>query len=231
MMILPPFIRKLRDNKRKRASLWSSPQSEEKSHQQPSKPAAEEFPTFPPPSPQDILRDPEGYWATVNARKYAAPRGVFEDSSLYVLYRLYECIVLDKVFGYRNILEQFWRQSQWPISQIPDPEDADPARYAFLAGVTYLMVRSFNARVSIGLTRGMRPIMMDEEIEEARNRPDSERPYEHVPTWAANVPSLAETLSIPTHDGVLLDGKEDERADPDFLAKNILLWTPHIHFT
>jgi hypothetical protein len=226
MKVLPSFIRKLRNNKDKRASSQSSPTCRRLSA-----PAAEEYPTFPPPSPQDILQDPKQYWDIVSARKYAAPQGVFEDSSLYALYRLYECIVLDKVFGYRNILEWFWRQSQWPICDIPDPSDTDSTRYAFLAGVTYLMVRSFNARVAIGLTRGTRAIMLEEEIEEARNRPESQRPYERVPLWAEKVPPLAETLSIPTHDGVTLDGKDDVRADPDFLAKNILLWTPHIHFT
>src|SRR5271170_2873502 len=51
------------------------------------------------------------------------------------------------------------------------------------------------------------------------------------PQWAEKVPSLAETLSMLTHDGVTLNGKDGERADRDFLAKNILLWTPHIHFT
>jgi hypothetical protein len=92
------------------------------------------------------------------------------------------------------------------------------------------MVRSYNARVAIGLTRGP-AIMTMEEAEEAKNRPEHDRPYETVPLWAGKVPPLAEMLSIPTHDRVTLDGKDDERADQDFLGKNILLWTPHIHFT
>ena len=194
-------------------------------------PVPEDYPTFPPPPPQQILRDPEQYWAVVSARKYGAPRGLFQDSSMYALYRLYEYIVLDKVFGYRNTLEWFWRQHQWPICEIPDPQDDDAARYAFLAGVTYLMVRSYNARVALGLTRDAPAIMTMEEAEEAKKRTDQERPYERVPSWAEKVPPLAETLSLPTHDGVTLKDKDDERADPDFLAKNILLWTPHIHFT
>ncbi|KAL4960477.1 uncharacterized protein BDV14DRAFT_141914 [Aspergillus stella-maris] len=195
-------------------------------------PSDTDFPTFPPPPPEQILQDASSYWESVSARKYACPRGVFEDNSLYALYRLYECFVLDRVFGYRNYLEWFWRQPQWSISEIPDPKDeAEPSRYAFLACVTYLMVRSFNARVKLGLTRSAPAIMSSEEIEEARNRKDGDRPYEEAPRWAAAVAPLVETLYIPNHDGVLLDGKDDERADPDFLARNIVIWTPHIHFT
>ena len=129
------------------------------------------------------------------------------------------------------MLEWFWRQPNWPVCEIPDPQDDNPARYAFLACVTYLMVKSYNARVAIGLTRGAPAIMTMDEAEEAKNRPENERPYEKIPLWAEKVPPLAKTLSIPTHDGVTLDSKDDERADQDFLAKNILLWTPHIHFT
>lgn len=213
------------------SSRLNSEDDHHKAKQKPYEPVPEDYPKFPPPPPQEILQDPAKYWATVTARKYAAPRGVFEDSSLYALYRLYECIVLDKVFGYRNILEWFWRQHKWSVCEIPDPQDNDPARYAFLACVSYLMVKSFNARVAIGLTRGAPAIMTMEEVEEAKSRPEDERHYETVPLWAEKVPPLAETLSIPTQDAIILDGKDDERADPDFLAKNILLWTPHIHFT
>ncbi|KAL4923222.1 uncharacterized protein BDV17DRAFT_16812 [Aspergillus undulatus] len=195
-------------------------------------PVDADYPTFPPPPPEVILQDPDGYWDSVSARKYACPRGVFEDNSLYALYRLYECFVLDKVFGYRNYLKWFWRQPQWSISDIPDPQDQEePARYAFLACVTYLMVRSFNARVKLGLTRDAPAIMTLEEIEEAQNRKEEDRPYEKVPEWAENVAPMAEPLYIPSPDGTVLDGKSDERADPDFLAKNIIIWTPHIHFT
>ncbi|OAA59866.1 DNA-binding protein [Niveomyces insectorum RCEF 264] len=195
-------------------------------------PLPEHYPVFPPPAPRNILRAPEEYWATITARRYAAPQGVFADSPTYALYRLYEFIVLDKVFDYRNVLEAFWRQPQWTVRDIPDPTDGDnPARYAFLAGCTFLLVRSFNQRVKLGLQRGMRSLITPEEAEALKAVPDHLRPYEHVPSWAVDVPPLATTLVIPTHDGEVLVDKDDKRADPDFLAKNILLWTPHIFFT
>lgn len=117
------------------------------------------------------------------------------------------------------------------MCDIPDLQDPDPARYAFLAGVTYLMVRAFNARVALGLTRDAPGIMSMDEVEEERSRRHSERPYEKLPAWAERVPPLSETLSIPTHEGEWLAGKDDERAYHAFLAKNIVIWTPHIYFT
>ena len=194
------------------------------------KPCPEDYPTFPPAAPEEILREP-AYFRTVQARKYGAPKGVFEDTSLFALYRLYELIVLDKRYAYRNTLEWFWRQHWWPVKEIPDPKDPDPSRYAFLAGTTYLLVRAFNERIARGLRRGANPLISMEEIEEARAQPESQRPYEQVPDWAEQAPPLTETLRIPTDTGVVLETIEDPRADPDFLIKNILLWTPHIHFT
>lgn len=194
-------------------------------------PHPDDFPVFPPASPRHLIQNSDQEWARIDQRKFAAPRGIFEDSSLYGLYRLYEVIVLDKRFAYRNGLEWFWRQKTWVIKDIADPEDDDPERYAFLAGCTYLLARSFNQRVKLGLDRQMPAILLNEQVEELRNRPDHLRQYEQVPEWAQAVRPLEETLFIPTHDGELLKGKDDERADPDFLEKNIVLWTPHIFFT
>lgn len=194
-------------------------------------PKPDDYPVFPPLAPRDILQDPGGYWAKVSARRYGAPQGVYEDSPLFALYRFYEVIVLDKVISYRNALEAFWRQSSWAVQDIPDPEDSDVERYAFLAGCTYLLARSFNQRVNIGLSRNRPSLLTPEEAEEARNVPDNLRQYEKVPGWAQQAPALTAILVIPTDKGELLEGKDDSRADPDFLAKNILLWTPHIQFT
>ncbi|KAK0744886.1 hypothetical protein B0T21DRAFT_280706 [Apiosordaria backusii] len=209
-------------------------------------PQASDYPTFPPPPPRQILQSTSAYYDQVKQRKFACPRGIFEDSPLYALYRLYEFFLLDDVIAYRNALEAFWRQSDpsWSISMIPDPKTADPEfdssnlselerheRYAFLAGCTYLLVRSFNARIKLGLSRQMKSLITPEEAEAAKNVPLEERNWEKVPEWAAKVPPLPELLVIPTHEGEALAGPEDERADEDFLKKGILLWTPHVHFT
>jgi hypothetical protein len=144
---------------------------------------------------------------------------------------LYEFIILDNVFAYHNALEAFWRKHLWAVEDIPDPNDDNPARSAFLAGCAHILVRSFNQRIKIGLGRDMRPLITPEEVEEARNLPEHLRRYERVPSWVAKAPPVAEILVDPTNDGVFLVGKDGRRADPDFLAKNVLLWTPHIYFT
>lgn len=208
-----------------------APLSQTEDEQEVYEPRPEDYPVFPPASPRCLIQDPSQHWAKIAQRKFAAPQGIFEDSSLYGLYRLYEAIVLDKVFAYRNGLEMFWRQKTWAVKDIADTKDDDPERYAFLAGCTYLIVRSFNQRVKLGLSRQMPAIMLHDQVEELRNQPDELRQYEQVPEWAQAVKPLEETLFIPSHDGELLKGKDDERADPDFLNKNIVLLTPHIFFT
>ena len=70
---------------------------------------------------------------------------------------------------------------------------------------------------------------MVEKVEENRNRLDEERAYEKVPAWAGKVAPLVGILRITTNDGIILDDRHDERADEDFLAKNVLLWAPHIY--
>lgn len=127
-----------------------------------------------------------------------------------MLCRLYECFVLDHRWGYRNFLEHFWRQAQWPVRNIPDPADDDPERYAFLAGTTYLMVRAFNRSVGIGLDRDSPAIQSPDETERARNRPESEK-----------IPKLDLPLIIPMEDGTAITDEKDKRLDPDLLSKNI----------
>jgi hypothetical protein len=194
-------------------------------------PSPQDYPVFPPPPPRSIIENPSLFWNTILARKFGAPQGYFEDSPLFALYRLYELVVIDRVLAYRNALEAFWRQRNWDIHSIPDPEDDDIERYAFLAGCTYLLARSFNERVKLGLRRDNPSLITPEEAERARNTPDHLRRWEKVPEWAANVAPLRDTFVLPTHDGVTIDDKDDPRVDPDFLTKNILLWTPHISFT
>lgn len=194
-------------------------------------PHPDDYPTFPPLPPRDLFQDPINQFNKIAARKFGGPQGEYEDKPLYALYRFYEFVVLDRVTNYRNCLEAFWRQRNWPVHEIPDPQDPDPERYAFLAGCTYLIVRAFNARVKLGLDRSMPSLITPDEAEELRNRPHHLRNYEKVPEWAEKAAPLEEMLVVPTHEGEVLTGREDKRADPDFLRKGILLWTPHIFFT
>ena len=194
-------------------------------------PALYEHPNFPPPPPQDILERRSEYLYGVRARKYLVPKGVLADTPLYALYRLYEYFVVDHVTGYRNQLEYFWKQRSWAVRDIPDPKDEDPARYAFLACIPAILIRSFNERIKLGLARDTPAIISPEEAEELRTRPESSKQYEELPEWTKNVPALPEALIMPSHDNIVMEGFDDPRASSWFKPKNILIWGPHIHFT
>ena len=161
---------------------------------------------FPPPPPLIILENRPAYFADLRARKYLVPEGVSADTPLYALYRLYEYLIIDHVTGYRNQLEYFWRQRGWAVSDIPDPKDGDPARYAFLACIPALLVSSFNERIKLGLARETPAIISPEEAEELRTRPESSKKYEELPAWTINVPAHPQTLRLPSHDNVVMKG-------------------------
>jgi len=80
----------------------------------------------------------------------------------------------------------------------------------------------------MGLARDAPSLMTEEQILHYQNMPEFEKKYESVPQWAADVPALETTLVIPTHDGVVLEGKDDKRASKEGLSNDILIWTPHI---
>lgn len=119
----------------------------------------------------DIIGNRAEYWHSITIRKFGGPQGCFQDTPLFALYRLYEFVVMDRVLEYRNTLEAFWRRREWAVQDIPDPCDSDPERYAFLAGCTYLLARSFNERVKLGLRRDNPPLITPEGADEAKNAP------------------------------------------------------------
>lgn len=186
---------------------------------------------YPPPAPQEILEHRSEYVMKLRHRKYWPPKGAPADTPLYALYRLYEFLVADDVTGYRNTIEYFCKQRTWAVYDIPDPKDEDPSRYAFLACVPSLLVSAFNERIKLGLVRDIPANMSPEQAEEYRTAPESSKTYEREPEWTKAVPPLEETLFMPSHDGVIMEGSNDPRVSKFFLAKNILIWGPHIHFT
>lgn len=193
------------------------------------------FPRYPPPPPEELIANRSHYNKWVTRRKYLAPPGE-DDCPLYSLYRLYESVVLDRTTAMRNELEYFWNRDEWPVAEIPDPEDDDPARYAVLACITHMMVKAFNNNIGIGLPRDAPAIMTDDQIEEFRNR---QKKWETAPEWASKVPSLKETLKIPHRVDfnderkgfAVLPDVNDPGASEMFGEKNILIWEPHYLFT
>ena len=140
-------------------------------------------------------------------------------------YRLYEFFVLDWNVQFRNELEYFCSMHpDWSISALPDPADADPARYATLAVLARLMCDSFNRRIELGLPRNAPAIIQD--FEELQARP---KVHEQLPEWAQRVPALQERIFIPDSQGnAPVEGDED--ISEKFREMNIIVRMPHIHF-
>ncbi|KAL9099095.1 MAG: hypothetical protein Q9187_009549 [Circinaria calcarea] len=147
------------------------------------------------------------------------------DRPIDSLYRLYESIVEDWTTELRNEIEYFFNQHMWAVASIPDPCDPNPERYAILSVIPHLLVKAFNRNISLGLPRDAPAIIVD--LDELKERP---KILEEVPIWCKKVPPLQQTMTIPNVDDEYLPGKDDERASPEFLTKNILAWEPHIHF-
>ena len=187
------------------------------------------WPTFPHPPPRELLRNRDAYLKQSLKRRYGAPRGVLEDTSLYALHRLYEHLLLDDNIGLRNELESFWWK-HWPVSSIPDPgPDTERERYVVMSCIPALLVEAFNARIDMGLRREGMPIMSAEEREKLAA---TEKKYEAVPEWTKEVPPLDEMLHIEhrIEGESQLTGLDDARASKAFKEKNILIWMPHVHF-
>ncbi|TFK54709.1 hypothetical protein OE88DRAFT_948755 [Heliocybe sulcata] len=148
------------------------------------------------------------------------------DTALACFYRIYQFIVVDWNVALRNELEYFCIMNpDWAVADLPDPADTqDPARYAVLAGITYLLCEAFNRRIELGLPRDAPPIV--EDWEELARRP---KVLERVPAWAQRVPPLENVLRIPNSKGRYVEEGGPEVCEP-FRKLNILMHQPHIHF-
>lgn len=167
-----------------------------------------------PPPPQFLLEHRE------DIASYYPQRVRGTDSALATVYRIYAAILGGKDLSLRTELEYFFNHKDWVVSKIPDPKDPDPARYAVVAAVTYVLVASFNKLIGMGLPRGA-PAVIDDEIEARLKAQDKK--WEIVPGWASKAPICKEPLLVPDGQGVIPTGHEDINSDPFMLEKNV--WT------
>lgn len=175
------------------------------------KPQRPEYTKFPPPV-QEIFDQRE----TIN--ESAVPHHG-PDIAMIILFRIYVALVSGEDLWMRTEVERFWNHHEWRVSELQDPRDADPVRYAVLATIPYLLVRAFNANIELGLPRNAPPFWTYEQEMEFTSRP---KQFESVPEWAINVPALDTQLLIPDFQGNLPSGESDRTTDPDMLRKNIL---------
>lgn len=186
------------------------------------------FQNFPPPPPSDIVAEFDKYIESSKTICYA--RAIFPDSPILSLYRLYDYVMLDHAIGMLNEIEYFWMEHTWKVSDIPDPKDKDPGRYAALAAITEELVASFNNKISLGVPRDGRCVRKNAEFEILRNRKADEKDWETAPPWALVVPPLKSTVVIPNRDRMVLESLSHEKVSKAFKAKNILIKQPGTFF-
>lgn len=173
-----------------------------------------------PPKPSVLIESPrEAY------RQERPLRQI--DNPLATVYRIYWAIVMDDAVTMRNEIEYFWGQHSWKVSDIPDPQDPEPERYAVVSAVPLILVAAFNNLINRGLPRDSPSIMTSEEMDKAMQR---KKKLETVPKWAENAPPLGETLLLPSKDGALPKDFDDEISDDILAKKNVLCQKLHIYF-
>lgn len=139
------------------------------------------------------------------------------------LYRMYEYFVTGFMNGLRTEIEWFFNRP-WPVSDIPDPQDPDPQRYAILAVLPYYLTIAYNRLIERGLPRAAPAIITLEMEDRLKALP---RVLENEPSWVTTVPKLKEVLVIPDHRGL---HPEEDTISPQFLAMDIVAATPHVLF-
>jgi hypothetical protein len=78
---------------------------------------------------------------------------------------MYEYLVVGFTQGLRTEIEFFFNQATWAVSEILDPADSDPARYAILSVLPSYLVIAFNRLIQRGLPRGSPAIIAGDEME------------------------------------------------------------------
>jgi hypothetical protein len=103
----------------------------------------------------------------------------------------------------------FWRHSDWPIKDIPDPKDPDIVRYALLASLVEELVDAFNFKIERGLRRGVEIYESDlYELSQEENKP-----LEVCPAWALQVAGLSQEVNF---------GRAGDGSMPAFRRRNII---------
>ncbi|KAF9885376.1 hypothetical protein FE257_012994 [Aspergillus nanangensis] len=157
--------------------------------------------------------------------RYGKPALTQGKSPTASLYRMYEYLVTGFIIGLRSEIECFYNHSSWAVSNIPDPTDTGPQRYAILAVLPYYLAIAFNHLIERGLPRGSPAMIISDEMEEElKSRP---KILEQEPKWAMKVPGLEETLIIP---GESEEEPSEESRSTRFLVMNIIVDEPHVLF-
>lgn len=169
----------------------------------------------PSPAPLDILSRPDlGREYLYRDGHYHQLRSIWfftiRDTPLRSLHRLCVSACAQEHGEVMLESEYFWRHSNWPLRDVPDPQDQDPVRYAILASLVEEMVDAFNYRIGLGLRRGVE--VYDSDYHALAR--EENKPFEVCPQWALQVPAL---------DNLVNFGREGDQGTPTFRRRNIIL--------
>lgn len=133
------------------------------------------------------------------------------DTPLRSLYRLIEdvCACDFIMMGYECTYFFFHNESRWLLSNVPDPEDNDPVRYAMLASMVEALVDAFNWRLQLGIRR-------DNTLDRSDKRATNFK-REVAPSWTAKVGRVKDKL-VFNHEGWKESDMTEER---NFWKRNI----------
>ncbi len=169
---------------------------------------------------QQILSAREQFSTFFPARKR-------RDDPLSSLHRISIAILCGRHLALRNEIEIFWHQRSWAVRAIPEPLTYDRDHRALLAGVTYLLTKSFNYLIEHGAPR-CAPAAFEAHL--AAGMRLEPKVWEEVPAWAESLRPLQEPLFIPDPHGNVPKQVTDSRVDKELLKKNIVTFTLPILF-
>ena len=131
------------------------------------------------------------------------------DTPLRSVYRIYEYMCAGYHTQVQYETEYFYfhpHTARWSLERIPDPQDRNEQRYAFIASIIEALAAAFNWRLSLGLQRDHSRLSFEEM--------DASPPLKVLPPdWTSTVPPLRETLII---------AENPIRRKTPFVARNIL---------
>ncbi len=155
-----------------------------------------------PPPPNQILKNMHEYDQFFQERCIReAELDLKSETPLDSLFRMYECLLLDKPVELQAEARWFFSHSDWLLQEIPDPSDYKHLdRYAVLACLTHLLFRVFRDTPRFRCQYPFLSILTDAQIEELKRQ---ENAKVAIPQWAHHVPLLPQPWSIyyDTSDG------------------------------
>ncbi|CZT09314.1 uncharacterized protein RAG0_14113 [Rhynchosporium agropyri] len=137
------------------------------------------------------------------------------------IYRLYDDLCANRLTLLTYECEYIFRRGskRWQLSQIPDPQDADPVRYAVLASLVEALVDVFNWKMELGIRRGGRPCDQSEERATNFTR-------EVNLSWTQGVSGIAQRVNL-----INRESEPFAKSDENFLGRNIEASAGHMYTT